>query len=176
MTRFQLRWNESSRCLVGHSPPKILFMTSSRLHLSLSVCISEPGGYIQWGEPDFQSIRTDKTSPEINTDGLSELHELFSIQDPRAKPTWLAGLPDTLSAAGFIEVEVDKNDPPAHMAFVLHECGLMMYEIFRRKTQNEKVRQQLARILPLAVEETRQGAYTTAVRWTVTARRPASEA
>lgn len=176
MTRFQLRWNESSRCLVGHSPPKILFITSSRLHFSLSVCISEPGGYIQWGEPDFESIRTDKTSPEIKTDGLSELHELFSIQDPRAKPTWLAGLPDTLSAAGFIEVEVDKNDPPPHMAFVLHECGLMMYEIFRRKTQNEKVRQQLGRILPLAVEETRQGAYTTAVRWTVIARRPASEA
>ncbi|KAG6364263.1 hypothetical protein INS49_005862 [Diaporthe citri] len=136
----------------------------------------KPGGYIQWGEPDFESIRTDKTSPEIKTEGLSELHELFSIQDPRAKPTWLAGLPATLSAAGFVQVEVDKSDPPPHMAFVLHECGLIMYEIFRRKTQNEKVRQQLGRILPLAVEETRQGAYTTAVRWTVIARKPVSEA
>ncbi|KAK7723476.1 hypothetical protein SLS63_008889 [Diaporthe eres] len=136
----------------------------------------KPGGFIQWGEPDFESIRTDKARPEIKTEGLTELHELFSIQDPRARPTWLTGLPATLSAAGFVQVEVHKNDPPPHMAFVLHECGLMMYEIFRRKTQNETVRQQLGRILPLAVEETRQGAYTTAVRWTVIARKPVGEA
>lgn len=133
----------------------------------------EPGGYIQWGEPDFQSIRTDKDGPEATTEALSELHELFSIQDPRARPTWLTELPATLETAGFVQVEVDKNDPPPHKAFALHECGLMMYEIFSRKTQDEKVRQELRRLLPLAVEETRKGAYTTAVRWTVVARKPA---
>lgn len=131
----------------------------------------EPGGYIQWGEPDFQSVRTDQTGPEARTEALSELHELFSIQDPRARPTWLTELPATLEAAGFVQVEVDKNEPPPHKAFALHECGLMMYEIFSRKTQDEKVRQELRRLLPLAVEETRKGAYTTAVRWTVIARK-----
>lgn len=97
---------------------------------------------------------------------------MFSIQDPRTKPTWLKDLPSTLSAAGFVQVDVEKNDPAPHMAFILHECGLMMYEIFCRKTQNEKIRQELSRLLPLAVEETRKGAYTTAVRWTVIARKP----
>lgn len=102
------------------------------------------------------------------------MHGLFSVQDPRVRPTWITHLPATLSAAGFDQVEFATNDPPPHRAFVLHECGLMMYEVFCRKTKNEKIRQELTRILPLAVEETRQGAYTTAVYWTVIARRPVS--
>lgn len=134
--------------------------------------ISEPGGYIQWGEFDFETVRTEKTKPENKTEALTELHGLFSIQDPRVRPTWITHLPTTLSAAGFVQVEAGKSDPPPHKAFVQHECGLMMYEAFCRKTQNEKLRQQLTRILPLAVEETRKGAYTTAVYWTVIARKP----
>lgn len=48
----------------------------------------------------------------------------------------------------------------------------MMYEIFCRKTKNEKMRQELTRLLLLAVEETRKGAYTTAIRWTVVGKKP----
>lgn len=86
---------------------------------------------------------------------------------------WLTGLPATFSAAGFVQVEVDKKDAPPHMAFILHECGLMLYEIYRRKTKNEMMRKELNRIMPSAVEETKKGAYTTAVRWTVIAKKPA---
>lgn len=70
-------------------------------------------------------------------------------------------------------MEVDKKDAPPHMAFILHECGLMLYEIYCRKTKNEMMRKELKRIMPTAVEETKKGAYTTAVRWTVIARKPA---
>lgn len=141
----------------------------------LSGEISEPGGYIQWGEFDFETVHTEKTRPENKTEALIELHDLFSIQDPRLRPTWITKLPVTLSAAGFDQVEAAKSEPPPHRAFILHECGLMMYEVFCRKTKNDKIREQLRRILPLAVEETRIGAYTTAVYWTVIARRPVSE-
>lgn len=137
---------------------------------------TEPGGYIQWGEFDFETVRTDKTRPENKTVALTELHDLFSIQDPRLKPTWITKLTATLSTAGFDQVEDAQSEPPPHKAFLLHECGLMMYEVFCRKTKNDKIREQLRRILPLAVEETRQGAYTTAVYWTVVARKPVSKA
>lgn len=176
MTRFRLRWSGSSECLVGLLH---LIMISTRLQGCTSLLTHanpEPGGYIQWGEPDFESIRTDKTKPEIDITGLSELLQLFSVQDPRTKPTWLSSLPAIFSAAGFVQVEVDKKDAPPHQAFVLHECGLMLYDVYCRKTRNEMMRKELNRILPLAVEETRKGAYTTAIRWTVIAKKPSHSA
>jgi hypothetical protein len=133
---------------------------------------SEPGGYLQWGDPDFQSVRFDKTKPEVKAEAMAEMFKLLSVQDPRFKPTWVTKLPDIFAAAGFIETEVDKNDCQPHMAFILHECGLMIHELIYRKTKNEKMQKELGRLLPLAVEETRNGVYTTAVRWTVIGKKP----
>lgn len=139
----------------------------------LRVSLTEPGGYLQWGERDFASVRTDKTKPEVKTDSLDEMFKLLtSIQDPRFKPTWVMKLPENYAAAGFVGVEVDKNDCAPNMAFMLHECGLMIYEIIYRKTKNENMQQKLGRLLPLALQETKRGVYTTAVRWTVVGMKP----
>lgn len=132
----------------------------------------EPGGYLQWGDPDFESVRIDKTGPDTKTESLAEMFKLLSVQDPRLKPTWVTELPSLFSAAGFVDIETDKNDCPPHMAFLLHECGLMIHELIYRKTKNEKMQQELGRLLPQAVEETRNGAYVTAVRWTVVGKKP----
>lgn len=117
-------------------------------------------------------MRIDKTKPDVKTESLSEMFKLLSVQDPRLKPTWVLDLPRTFSTAGFIEVESDKNDCAPHLAFMLHECGLMIHELIYRKTKNENMLQQLGRLLPLAVEETRTGAYATAERWTVIGKKP----
>lgn len=103
---------------------------------------------------------------------MPEMFRLLSVQDPRFKPTWVTELPDIFATAGFTETEVDKCDCPPHMAFILHECGLMIHELIYRKTKNEKMQKELARLLPLAVEETRNGVYTTVVRWTVIGKKP----
>lgn len=132
----------------------------------------EPGGYLQWGDPDFQSVRFDKTKPEVKAEAMAEMFKLLSVQDPRFKPTWVTNLPGIFTTAGFVETEVDKNDCPPHMAFMLHECGLMIHELIYRKTKNEIMQNELGRLLPLAVEETRNGVYTTAVRWTVVGKKP----
>ncbi|VUC37233.1 unnamed protein product [Clonostachys rosea] len=137
-----------------------------------SQCV-EPGGYLQWGDPDVESIRIDKANAEAKTESLAEMFKLLAVQDPRLKPTWVTNLPDLFSAAGFVDIEVDKNDCPPHWAYLLHECGLMIHELIYRKTKNEKMQQELGRLLPLAVEETRTGAYVTAVRWTVVGKKPA---
>lgn len=103
---------------------------------------------------------------------MAEMFKLLSVQDPCFRPDWVTRLPDIFAAAGFTETEVDKNDAEPHMAFVLHECGLMIHELIYRKTKNERMQKELGRLLPLAVEETRKGAYTTAVRWTVVGKKP----
>lgn len=103
---------------------------------------------------------------------MPELFKLLSVQDPRFKPTWVTHLPDTFAAVGFTETEVDKCDCPPHFAFILHECGLMIHELIYRKTKNKKMLKELGRLLPLAVEETRNGVYTTTVRWTVIGKKP----
>jgi hypothetical protein len=132
----------------------------------------EPGGFLQWGDPDIESIRVDKTSPEVQTESLTQMFKLLAVQDPRLKPTWVTDLPNLFSQAGFVEVEVDKRDCAPHWGFLLHECGLMIHELIYRKTKNLTMQQELGRLLPQAVEETRRGAYVMAVRWTVIGKKP----
>ncbi|KAI9148771.1 nmra-like family [Paramyrothecium foliicola] len=66
------------------------------------------------GDPDIESVRIDKTKPGIKIESLAEMFKLLSIQDPRFEPLWVTDLPNLLSAAGFIDIEVDKNDYPPH--------------------------------------------------------------
>ncbi|KAI1410802.1 UMTA methyltransferase family protein [Hypoxylon sp. FL1857] len=131
-----------------------------------------PGGYVQWGEPDFATVRIDKTKPEVKTDNTEALMKLLTVQDPRLNPSWVTELPKTFSAAGFVDIETDIRDASPWLAFMFHECGLIMHELIARKTKNEKMAQEVKRLLPLAVEETRNGAYVTAVRWTIVGRKP----
>lgn len=86
------------------------------------------------------------------------MFKLLTVQDPRFKLAWVMKLPEIYTAAGFVGVEVDKNGCAPHMAFMLHECGLMIYELIYRKTKNEKMQQDLSRLLPLALQETKSGA------------------
>ncbi|KAJ0114058.1 hypothetical protein J7T55_007892 [Diaporthe amygdali] len=132
----------------------------------------KPGGYLQWGEADMETLRFEKCGIDAQTESLTELFKLLEIQDPRLKPTWAKGLPELFTAAGFIDIEVDKNDCPPHWAFAFHECGLMIHELIYRKTKNVKMQDELGRLLPKAVEETRNGAYGTSIRVTVIGKKP----
>ncbi|KAI0444321.1 S-adenosyl-L-methionine-dependent methyltransferase [Xylaria telfairii] len=132
----------------------------------------KPGGYLQWGEPDLESLRFDRTKPESKTDNLRELFSLLSVQDPRLKPTWINHLDEIFVSNGFVEVERVTRDAPPHLAFTFHEAGLMIHEQIARKTKNERMAGELKRLLPAAVEETRLGAYITSLRYLVVGKKP----
>ncbi|KAK8924247.1 hypothetical protein VCV18_004666 [Metarhizium anisopliae] len=134
---------------------------------------SEPGGYLEWGEPDMETLRIDKVAPEAKSEGLEQLFKLFEIQDARLKPTWAVELHNLFSAVGFDHVDVHSVDCPPHWAYIFHEGGLMMHEIISRKNKSEKMQHELARLLPQAVEETRNGAWVSCLRLTVIGKRPA---
>lgn len=134
------------------------------MHLCSTLFKTEPGGYLQWGDPDTESIRFDKAKLEAKAESMAEMFKLLAIQDPRLKPIWVTKLLEIYATAGFVGVEVDKNDCASHFAFILHECGLMIQELIYRKTKNEKMPKEFGRLLPLALEGTKSGAYTSAVR------------
>jgi hypothetical protein len=137
--------------------------------------IKEPGGYVQWDEVDLETIRFDKAKPDSTTDSLVEMFRLLTVQDPRLKPTWARDLNQHMSQAGFIDVDRDTRDAPPHLAFQFHECGLMIHELIARKTANESMANELKRLLPAAVEETRNGAYVTGLRFSVIGQKPRGE-
>ncbi|KAF3014675.1 hypothetical protein E8E14_002808 [Neopestalotiopsis sp. 37M] len=132
----------------------------------------KPGGYIQWEEADMESLRFDKSKPESTTKYLEELFKLLLVQDPRFTPTWAQRLPELFSEAGFVDVQKDTKDAPPHLAFQFHECGLMIHELIARKTKNEHMATELHRLLPLAVEETKNGSYGTSLRFTAIGQKP----
>ncbi|KAI1393094.1 UMTA methyltransferase family protein [Hypoxylon trugodes] len=137
-------------------------------------------GYLQWVDSDNRSVRTERPKPggqpenvdEVQTNNLDQLMSLLKSQDPRLNPTWVPELPDIFSRGGLVDVETDIHDSPPHLGFLMHECGLIMHELIARKTKNEKMAQEVKRLLPLAVEETRQGAYLTSTKFCVTGRKP----
>ncbi|KAI2628672.1 S-adenosyl-L-methionine-dependent methyltransferase [Hypoxylon sp. NC1633] len=132
----------------------------------------KPGGYLQWGEADMETLRFDKIKPECKTDHLTDLFKLLAVQDDRLKPTWVRSLTDIFANAGFVDVEKDTKDALPHVAFMFHEAGLMIHELIARKTKNEYMANELKRLLPGAVEETKQGAYGTSLRYTIIGRKP----
>ncbi|KAK9771912.1 putative Methyltransferase domain-containing protein [Seiridium cardinale] len=76
-------------------------------------------------------------------------------------------LPEILSEDGFVEVDRDTRDAPPHLAFLFHEAGLRLAEQIARNTKSQHVDRELEKIPPVAVEETRQGAYGAGLRYTV---------
>ncbi|KID64082.1 UMTA methyltransferase family protein, partial [Metarhizium hybridum] len=107
----------------------------------------------------METLRIDKVAPEAKSEGLEQLFKLFETQDARLKPTWAVELHNLFSAVGFDHVDVHSVDCPPHWAYIFHEGGLMMHEIISRKNKSEKMQHELARLLPQAVEETRNGAW-----------------
>lgn len=112
------------------------------------------------------------TKPENSKAAIEQLMKLLQSQDPRLNPTWVPDLPKVFSDRGLSDVDADVHDTPPHWAFLMHECGLIMHELIARKMQNEQMAAELKRLVPLAVEETRKGAYLATTKYAVTGRKP----
>ncbi|KAL1869396.1 hypothetical protein Daus18300_005608 [Diaporthe australafricana] len=132
----------------------------------------KPGGYLQWVEPDNQTVHGELTKPENTMTSIEQLMGLLKSQDPRLNPTWVPDLPKIFSDRGLLDVDADVHTTPPHWAYLMHECGLIMHELIARKTQNEQMAAELKRLVPLAVEETRKGAYLATTKYAVTGRKP----
>ncbi|KAK8057016.1 S-adenosyl-L-methionine-dependent methyltransferase [Apiospora saccharicola] len=131
----------------------------------------KPGGHLQWMEPDNQTVHGEVTKPENKKESIEALMRLLQSQDPRLNPTWVPDLPGVFRDAGLEDVEADVHTTPPHWAYLEHECGLIMHELIARKTQNEAMAAELKRLIPLAVEETKRGAYLATTKYAVVGRK-----
>lgn len=134
--------------------------------------LSEPGGYLQWGEVDVASWQIIKSKPENKINALALLKESTQIQDPRLRPTWIPKLGQHLAEAGFVDVEADVRDAKSNSAFAMHECNLIMHELIPQKTGDEKAAQKIKNIMPEICKETKDGACYVFSRWIVVGRKP----
>ncbi|KAG8163076.1 hypothetical protein KVR01_007554 [Diaporthe batatas] len=131
----------------------------------------KPGGFLQWVEPDNQTVHGELTKSVNKKTSIEELMSLLQSQDPRLNPKWVPDLPDVFSDRGLSDVDADVHTTPPHWGYLMHECGLIMHELIARKTQNEHMAAELKRLLPLAVEETKKGAYLATTKYVVTGRK-----
>jgi len=127
----------------------------------------KPGGYLQWAEPDMSSFRIEKTGVKNEVAALSQLLQLSQGQDSRLKPTWVSRLPSLFSDAGFHDILSDVQDASPHLAIAMHECNLPIHDLVARKTNNTSLIQELRKLMPEVLRETREGSYWAFTRWTV---------
>ncbi|KAI1761228.1 S-adenosyl-L-methionine-dependent methyltransferase [Hypoxylon sp. FL1150] len=132
----------------------------------------KPGGYLQWGESEIYKWKIMQSNPQGDASALGELMSLTLGQDARLQATWISNIAEYLTEAGFEDVETDLRDPQPHLAFMMHECQLVLHELITRQTRNESVRKEVQRLLPLVEEQTVAGASTDIPRRNVIGKKP----
>ena len=135
--------------------------------------MTEPGGYLQWGEPDVASFRIEQTSPGSDISALTELMKMSQPQDARLSPQWVPKLSALFEAAGLeaVESHVIKDAPP-HIALATHECNLVIHELVARRSGNSVLLAKVRELMPKLEAETRDGAYWAFTRYTVVGKKP----
>ncbi|PYI14349.1 UMTA methyltransferase family protein [Aspergillus violaceofuscus CBS 115571] len=122
---------------------------------------AEPGGWLQWGEPDVPSMRLVKADPSLAENGLRELFELTAAQDPRLIPQWPDQLGAYFAREGLTAVETHRVQAAAtapHLEFAMHQCNLLMYEMIAARAADGSRAQQIRALIPRAVGESKRGA------------------
>ena len=132
----------------------------------------EPGGYLQWSDPDIPSWRIRTTGPGKKTEALEKLMDISQSKDERFKPTWTARLPEIFREHGLSSVEADIKDPSLDLIMPLHECNLLIHELLARKAQNTEWAEAVKNILPEVLRETREGAAYDFTRVVVVGQKP----
>ncbi|KAI1396141.1 UMTA methyltransferase family protein [Hypoxylon fuscum] len=111
-----------------------------------------------------------ESQPE--TANILELMNRFKSQDPRLNATWIPDLPQIFSDQGLVAVEGNTHETPAHWAFLMHECGLIMHELVARQTGNEKMAEEVRELLPRVLSDTREEVHIIVTKHAVIGRKP----
>jgi hypothetical protein len=117
-------------------------------------------------------VHGELTKPENQKTNIEALMTLLKSQDPRLNPTWVPDLAQIFTDRGLVDVDADVHTTPPHWAYLMHECGLIMHELIARKMGKSEMGDEVRRLVPLAVEETRKGAYLVTTKYAVTGRKP----
>ncbi|GLB20271.1 hypothetical protein AtubIFM61612_010198 [Aspergillus tubingensis] len=131
----------------------------SRLLINLKRWL-EPGGYLQWTDTDMCSIRPVKLRPDISDEPLKRLESVLRGNDERFYTSWVPDLGTRFQEAKFLDVDVDRRDPPHYIAQSLFDCVMVAVEVStRNKDLDEQKAQELRGTLRDAAKASREGSY-----------------
>ncbi|KAL9060919.1 MAG: hypothetical protein Q9162_000363 [Coniocarpon cinnabarinum] len=134
---------------------------------------SEPGGYLQWGEPDAESVRLVKSNPSNPSESLERVYADMIGSMALFRPTWVKELYRAVEAEGLTEVINDRQSGPPHVWFAFNQCNMMIFDELLEQGKIPKEKQQEWRqLLDLANKECQQGATMLSDRLHVIGRKP----
>lgn len=107
----------------------------------------------------------------MQTTALRQLLQISQPRDARLSPKWVSRLPDHFTDAGLVECDRDVREMTPAMAYLMHECGLVIHELLARQSGNGELTRAVGEVLPKAVEETKAGAWWAFTRWTIVGRK-----
>ncbi|RAH51864.1 S-adenosyl-L-methionine-dependent methyltransferase [Aspergillus piperis CBS 112811] len=120
----------------------------------------KPGGYLQWTDADMSSIRPVKIRPDISDEPLKRFETVLRGNDERFYTSWVPDLGTRFQEAKFVDVDVDRRDPPHYIAQSLFETVMVALEVFtRNKDMNEQKVQELRTTIRDAAKASREGSY-----------------
>ncbi|GAT30326.1 hypothetical protein RIB2604_03303040 [Aspergillus luchuensis] len=120
----------------------------------------KPGGYLQWTDADMASIRPVKLRPDISDEPLKRLETVLRGNDERLHTSWVPNLGTHFQEAKFVDVDVDRRDPPHYIAHYLFETVILALEVFNRnKDIDEQKVQEIRAISRDAAKAYREGSY-----------------
>ncbi|KAI1361272.1 S-adenosyl-L-methionine-dependent methyltransferase [Xylaria arbuscula] len=129
------------------------------------------GGYLQWMDVDNETVRGEVTKTENTSDNMTQMMKLLDSQGEKMKPKWVPDLAQIFSDSGLVDVDADVHTSQPLWAYLEHECLLLLPELIARKTQNEELATEFKRLMPLAEQETRKGAYLAVEKYIVTGKK-----
>ncbi|KAL9093646.1 MAG: hypothetical protein Q9159_000175 [Coniocarpon cinnabarinum] len=133
----------------------------------------KPGGYLQWGEPDAESVRLVKSNPSNPSESLERVYADMIGSMALFRPTWVKELYRAVEAEGLTEVINDRQSGPPHVWFAFNQCNMMIFDELLEQGKIPKEKQQEWRqLLDLANKECQQGATMLSDRLHVIGRKP----
>lgn len=103
------------------------------MRLIVMLLNTEPGGHLQWSEPDLATTNTRKSDPSNPTSALDEVLRLATSKGPKMQPNWVKDLPALFEEAGLEDVKEDVVKASERDSFGMYECNMLAFEMMLGK-------------------------------------------
>ncbi|KAI1409705.1 S-adenosyl-L-methionine-dependent methyltransferase [Hypoxylon sp. FL1857] len=138
------------------------------------VTLLKPGGYLQWGDIDIQSMRIETASPDVPTDKLVSLWNETVPKDTKLFPSWPKDLARLFENYGLQGVEADWQVGKRHTRLAIHWCSLLVHAMVGAKLRsvNPQKASEIDTLVQAASDQSRKGAMFSYSRVTVIGQKP----
>lgn len=123
------------------------------------------------------SIRPVKLRPDLSDEPLKRLENAVRGNDERFHTSWVPSLGSRFQEAKFVDIDVDRRDPPYYIAQSLFETLLLALEVStRNKDMDEQRVQEIRATIQDAAKASKEGSFLQYTYYRVIGRKATSAA